>query len=172
MIKDSTRLVTPKNSVVTYSGNVIDLFKPDPTLILLEDIAHGLSNICRWNGATKSFYSVAEHSVAVARHVSLGEQLAALFHDAEEAYWGDITRPVKAMLPSKVIEAILNFRQVIFDKYGILPITEQINEADDKEIMWDYENLIKANKWEGWKPKEAKQRWLEAVNFYLKTAKL
>lgn len=70
--------------------------------VRMSDIMDGLSKICRYNGQIKRFYSVAEHSVLVSRYAELmGDEEAmipALFHDAHEAYSGDIPTPHKAMI--------------------------------------------------------------------------
>lgn len=71
---------------------------PQPGDVAVEDIAAHLSKICRYNGACKRFYSVAEHSVIVSRLVPAELALSALFHDAAEAYCQDIVRPVKRHL--------------------------------------------------------------------------
>ncbi len=60
------------------------------------DIAHHLSMICRWGGASSRFYSVAEHSVIVSLYVDPEYAREALLHDATEAYLGDIVRPLKS----------------------------------------------------------------------------
>jgi hypothetical protein len=84
----------------TYTGKRFDPLNPDPALIDIDDIAHALSNICRFGGHSSRFYSVAEHSVLVAealwdlRH-DADLALAGLLHDAAEAYLGDIPRPLK-----------------------------------------------------------------------------
>lgn len=87
------------------SGRRLDLLDPTPMDIEIEDIAHGLSFVARWNGQTigEHPYSVAEHSLLVAqiyarlapRHEPLWE-LAALLHDAPEYVIGDMISPVKA----------------------------------------------------------------------------
>ena len=86
------------SQIVTYSGLVFDPLDPDPTGVCIEDIAHSLSQQCRFTGHTKKFYSVAEHSV-LASEILPGEpvetRLAALLHDASEAYLSDIPRPLK-----------------------------------------------------------------------------
>ena len=162
---EATKLVMPQGHMVTVSGKLIDLFKPDPALITLEDIAHGLSNICRWNGHTKSFYSVAEHSFRVAKLVQPSKRLTALLHDAEEAYWGDVISPLKKLYPA-MTEAMVSFRQVIFDKFNVPAIDSEVCKADEDEMYWDYENQIQSFKHVGLHPIKAKQYWLKAVQMH------
>lgn len=86
------------------NGVYLDLAAPDPADISLEAIAHGLSHTCRFAGQTRRFYSVAEHAVLVAdRLAATGHdvltQLTGLHHDDSEAFIGDVTRPLKALLP-------------------------------------------------------------------------
>ena len=89
------------------SGRRLDLLDPSPLDVELEDIAHGLARVARWNGQTKGdhAFSVAQHSVlveAIAFHVNpaFGRQqrLAALLHDAPEYVVGDMISPFKAAL--------------------------------------------------------------------------
>jgi len=130
--------------MVTFSGIVFDLMNPDPDLIRLEDIAHGLAFNCRWNGATKRYYSIAEHSLRVSRRcVSPGMQLAGLLHDAEEAYWGDMIKPLKEIIrinSPEVLERMVDLRHLIFKKFNI-PYCDTSKEDWD-ELVWDFENLI------------------------------
>jgi len=83
--------------IQTANGRKFDLLSPKPEDVDVYDIAHALSNICRFQGHCKWFYSVAQHSVHVAELVSTPYKLDALLHDAGEAYYGDITRPQKAI---------------------------------------------------------------------------
>ncbi|MBA4032914.1 MAG: phosphohydrolase, partial [Planctomyces sp.] len=76
----------------TISGRRVDLNPPKAEQIDLYDIAHALSQICRFNGHTMRHYSVAEHQVLVARLLPPPLQLAGLFHDSPEAYLGDVVR--------------------------------------------------------------------------------
>lgn len=84
--------------VRTFSGLHVRPLALDPGPIDIMDIAHALSHQCRFNGHTRSFYSVAEHSVRVAELVPMCDRLAALLHDAAEAYLGDIVSPLKRRL--------------------------------------------------------------------------
>lgn len=86
--------------IQTYSGRQIDLARPIVADIQLEDIAHALANSCRFNGHCKTFYSVAQHAVEVAkylRHYGAHPkiQLWGLHHDDAEAYLGDMVQPLK-----------------------------------------------------------------------------
>ena len=87
------------------SGRRLDLLDPTPVDIEIEDIAHGLAFVARWNGQTRGdyAYSVAEHSLLVeaifarlSPRSSPAERLTALLHDAPEYVIGDMISPVKA----------------------------------------------------------------------------
>src|SRR5947209_9032610 len=89
------------------SGRRLDLLDPSPMDIEIEDIAHGLARVARWNGQTLGDhpFSVAQHSVVVEEilaHLSPGIspkwRLAALLHDAPEFVIGDMISPFKAAL--------------------------------------------------------------------------
>jgi len=85
--------------ILTQSGRRFDLFEPTAAMIEPSDIAHALSNICRFNGHTRAHYSVAQHSVLVSLAVPAEDALAGLLHDATEAYVGDMVRPLKQQMP-------------------------------------------------------------------------
>jgi len=89
------------------SGRRLDLLDPSPLDIEIDDIAHGLARVARWNGQTRGphAFSVAQHSVLVERFFTAGtagcspdEQLGALLHDAAEYVIGDMISPFKAVL--------------------------------------------------------------------------
>lgn len=89
--------------MTTQSGRKIDLNDVRAQDIALNDIAHALSRICRFNGHTSRFYSVACHSSGMARYAQEKKLptdvvLKCLLHDAQEAYYGDITTPVAQYL--------------------------------------------------------------------------
>ncbi len=84
--------------MLTYSGEFVDLANPKVSDIRLRDIAHALSNICRFHGQSEDFYSVAQHAVNCSLVVDERWALEALHHDDSEAYLNDIGRPLKGML--------------------------------------------------------------------------
>jgi 5'-deoxynucleotidase YfbR-like HD superfamily hydrolase len=96
---------------------------------MIEDVAHGLANTCRWAGQCERFYSVAEHSVLVSE-IAIGFELEALLHDAAEAFMGDIVRPLKQLLPGyKEIET--KVQEAILMRFGLrMPLPQEVKEAD------------------------------------------
>ena len=83
------------DEIVTYTGKIIKPLSPDPEKIDIVDIAHSLSNQCRFTGHTREFYSTAQHSVLVSEITDYDDALWGLLHDASEAYLSDIARPIK-----------------------------------------------------------------------------
>lgn len=105
-------------TIQTASGRYANLVAPLPHHINIGDIAHALSNICRFGGHTREFYSVAQHSVLVSRFVPPEHALPALLHDAPEAYVGDVILPLKRLLPDyRAIEA--SIWRVIASNFGL-----------------------------------------------------
>jgi len=126
------------------SGRRLDLLDPSPADIEIEDIAHGLARVARWNGQT-----IGDHAFSVAQHALLVEQivaalqpgasrrwfLAALLHDAPEYVIGDLISPFKAAvgLDYRAFEAKL--LQAIHLRFGLPPalpdpIASDIKQAD------------------------------------------
>lgn len=128
-----------ENWIQTYHGGSISLENPNPDDIQIEDIAHALSLICRFTGHVKQHYSVAEHCVLQATYAmnkTRDKNLAlwGLLHDAPEAYLGDVSTPLKSMLPHyKVLED--NMMDVIGRKYGLWSVDvngNKISKIDDE----------------------------------------
>jgi len=126
------------------SGRRLNLLEPSPLDIEIEDIAHGLSRVARWNGQTSGewAYSVAEHSVLVEtitcrlrKSVPPAWRLAALLHDAAEYVIGDLISPFKAAVGIDYKEFERNLQHAIHIRFGIpadLPETARslIKRAD------------------------------------------
>src|SRR4051794_35682278 len=99
MIYDE-RVLEPGPFIQTLSGRRVNPLDAAPEDIDPGDIARALSNLCRFGGHSKAFYSVAQHSVIVCdlleqRGATPDELMAALLHDAAEAYLGDLPHPLK-----------------------------------------------------------------------------
>lgn len=103
-----------------YSGKYVNVASLTEDDICLEDIAHSLAMTCRFNGNTKSFFSVLSHSILVSSIVENRFQLEALMHDAHEAYLFDIPSPYKKLPQFKELVELENSIQVMIDKkYGL-----------------------------------------------------
>ena len=136
--------------ITTYTHRHFDPTDPDPELILIEDIAHALSMLCRGNGHVSSFWSVGEHCIccakeAAGRGLSQKVILACLLHDASEAYLADITRPVKQFLPG-YLEIEKRLQDTIYEKFlGRVPTeTEQtaISSVDDTLLYYEFDHYM------------------------------
>lgn len=175
-------------SQVWYGGK-FHYLKPRPEEIRINDIAHALGMNCRFNGHVKSFYSVAQHSCLVADKVYDDSQnetwaMAALLHDAAEAYIPDMPRPIKGYLDGfhEIEDRIL---RVILEKYDLPDITDvernqdlvdSIKTHDNRSVITEKRDLLKPGgpKWEiqdqwspydekiiTWTPMQAKREFLE-----------
>jgi 5'-deoxynucleotidase YfbR-like HD superfamily hydrolase len=106
----------------TFTGRQFWPMDPRPEDVAIEDIAHHLSLLCRFGGACRCFYSVAQHSVLVSHACDPADALWGLLHDASEAYLVDVPRPIKKHLTGyREIEA--SVQRVICERFG-LPLEE------------------------------------------------
>jgi len=135
-------------TIQTVGGRYFDFADPDESMIDVCDIAHSLSNQCRFTGHPKTFYSVAEHSVWCSHIVPPDDAAAALLHDAAEAYCGDMSSPLKALLPEyKMIEK--RVEAVVMRRFGIaLPLPASVKTADN--LMLRLEQRFAMNSTDRW----------------------
>jgi hypothetical protein len=112
------------------SGRRLDLLDPSPLDIEIEDIAHGLARVARWNGQTLGPhpFSVAQHSLfveAIACHLRVGlppaTRLAILLHDAAEYVIGDMISPFKAVLGDSYKTTEARLLAAIMRRFGLPP---------------------------------------------------
>lgn len=156
--------------MITVSGIIVNLMNPDPSTILVEDIAHGLANNSRWNGHTQKYWSVAQHCCMMYDMAEKDERLNHLFHDAEEAYWGDMISPLKNVIREKypeIIERMTLLRRLIYTKFNIPLMTMTTMMNDYTCLEWEWENIVKESKYpllEHWLPERAKSEWLLRYN--------
>lgn len=127
----------------TNSGRVIDLTITDPAEITLEDIATGLSNVCRFNGQIKQFYSVAQHSLFVAELVPEKFKLQALLHDATEAYICDVPTPLKRELGEAYQKYERRIAAAIGKKFGVdlVNLHDVVKQADRIMLVTEHHAL-------------------------------
>jgi len=128
-------------TIMLQSGAWFDFGAPASSDFTIEDVAHGLANICRYAGQCRRFYSVAEHSILVS-DTAVGFELEALLHDAAEAFMGDITRPLKQMLPEyKKIEN--DVEAAILTKFGLTaPIPMGVKDADLRVLAAEQSQIM------------------------------
>lgn len=141
----------------TAAGRKFFPFDPTPDQVNIKTVAHHLACQGRWNGATQHrtysnriFYSVAEHSVYVARYIQfeLGRPdlaLEALLHDAPEAYVGDMIRPLKYAdefrEPFKAIED--RVEEAVCKAFGLQhPLPDEVKIADDAVCAAEWEQIV------------------------------
>ena len=137
------------------SGRRLDLLDPSPLDVEIEDIAHGLARVARWNGQTLGAhpYSVAEHSLLVEQifgiyrpKATIADRLTALLHDAPEYVIGDMISPFKAAIgiDYKAFEARLE--AAVHLRFGLPAVPDealkkQIKRADRASAFFEATQL-------------------------------
>ena len=135
--------------IETYTGKKFYPQNPNHADIDIMDVAHSLSNRCRFSGATYKFYSVAQHSVHICEFVPAEYKLEALLHDAAEAYFPDIPSPLKPFLPDLLLfEAKIH--KAVAARFSLeYPWPEIVIEID-REIVADEARCLLPSQGEGW----------------------
>lgn len=162
--------------IETASGKKFHFLNPKAEDVDIKDIAYALANQCRFNGHVP-FFSVAEHSVAVAARLPPALQLAGLLHDAAEAYLSDIPSPIKQFLPDYcAMEATV--QTAIYSKFNVALTAEEaamVKNADTDATRTEAHFLLES-KGKDWLPVffKAKEQWRprllsppEAVQMFL-----
>lgn len=160
----------------TATGRKFWPMDPRADEVFIEDIAHSLSLQCRYAGHCLRFYSVAEHSVLIARHLAAKHApevaLWGLLHDASEAYLVDVPRPVKPYLKGyKMAEA--RVMAAVTLRFELrLDMPPEVHEADERIIADELVNLVPMD-WHGryagqelgvrlryWSPEQAREEFM------------
>ncbi len=135
--------IIERSWVVTVSGSRFNILKPNPQDVKIEDIACALARQARFNGHTRFFYSVGQHS-CLGAEVSPTKEIALhmLFHDATEAYVGDLVSPVKALLPDfEIIESRIHL--AISEKFNLeYPLPKVVKQIDRRLLATEVRDLI------------------------------
>lgn len=150
--------------ITTHTGRRFDLANPDPRQVSIQDIAHHLAHISRFGGALDCFYSVAQHSVWVSHQVPASTALEALFHDAAEAYMGDMVSPLKAMLPQfksieKTVHASICKQLQLRNLYENMVLYDHIKRADKKALVFERMRFQTGYRSRGHNPDESVTMW-------------
>lgn len=115
------------------------------------DVAHALGYQCRYAGHVRRFYSVAEHCILMSLVMPTRElALAALLHDAAEAYVVDVPRPLKrhlygyAQIEDRVLGVVLQRFGLQFDRdeHGLLELPAEVKDADNRILLDERDQLM------------------------------
>ena len=163
----------------TYTGKMVDPLALQHEDVDIHDIAHHLANQCRFSGATRKFYSVAQHSVLCSKWVDKEHALVTLLHDASEAYLQDMARPLKMhpTLGQAYRGAETRAERVIAEVFGIpYPYPQEVKDADNTLLITEARDLMHGTeKWgtkydeltplekpiEPWSPLKSEKLFLE-----------
>jgi len=133
----------------TYSGRAFWPLDPRPEDVCIEDIAHQLAMVCRFGGAVRTFYSVAEHCVRVSLACDAADARWGLLHDASEAYAGDMVRPLKLLMPDyKAAET--RIQRAVCTRFGLSAHEpDSVKRADSQLLFTEARDLMAhpPNKW-------------------------
>ena len=164
----------------TFTGRQFWPMDPRPEDLDILDIAHALSLLCRFGGHCQRFYSVAEHSVHVARSLPRHLQLWGLLHDASEAYLVDVPRPVKPFLEgyadaerAVMLTIIQRYWLELGDAGNFMPTA--VKQADNRILVDErQQNMASGREWgslsglvplgvtlQYWAPGEAESQFLD-----------
>lgn len=110
------RIATVAPAILLSTGRYFDFRNPTP--LTITEVAHALSNICRFTGHCSKFYSVAQHSIHVSKLVPEQLALQGLLHDAVEAVMGDMSGPLKRLFP-EYRELEKRMEAVILNGFGL-----------------------------------------------------
>lgn len=133
--------------VQTASGKKVFPMNPKPEDIEIEDIAHALSNICRFGGHCQSFYSVSQHSVLVSKCCDPRDALIGLLHDSPESLLVDLPRPIKHAMRKLgntfFDDCEAKLMAAIAKRFGLPPeIPESVHAADLKLLVTEARDLM------------------------------
>jgi hypothetical protein len=133
--------------IMTQSGRMFFFEHPHPSSIVIEDIAHSLSQICRFTGHTRGHYSVAEHSIRVSwlAEQKYGRQFAreGLLHDSAEAYVSDLNGPLKRLVGEGYGKWEGIAEHAVGQKFGFcVPKSKEVKDCDGVLYLTEKRDLF------------------------------
>lgn len=132
-----------RTAILTASGFVFNLANPDATGLPVEDVARALAYEPRWRGATRVFYSVAEHCVMVSRIVPASLAWDGLWHDCIEFVSGDMPTPVKVYLGrDEVNRKLAPIEEALRREFGFRSDLTEVKEADLIAMATELRDLL------------------------------
>ncbi len=136
-------LCTPDRYFRTYTGKHVHALCPSPDEIDIEDIAHALSQMCRFLGHTDGFCTIAQHSVLVSELVPREDALWGLLHDASEAYLCDLPSPIKCDTEMSFYRAAENrLMLAICKRFGLQPqMPRSVIAADRLALATEFRDV-------------------------------
>ncbi|WP_319532842.1 phosphohydrolase [uncultured Cohaesibacter sp.] len=177
--------ISPENKrqgdwMQTASGRAFWPMDPRAEDVCIEDIAHALSNMCRFAGHCMTFYSVAQHSVMVASLLPSDLKLWGLLHDASEAYIVDVPRPLKPYLTGYKDAETAVMRAVV-SAFDLSPVEmpKEVKRIDNAILADEAAQLMSVApmQWtlpepptgiliEPWEPAQAYLEFMQAFHLY------
>jgi hypothetical protein len=139
-----------RTDIATFTGGYFDFVDLESNVFSIEDIAQGLSNVCRFGGQCPRFYSVAQHSALVYRLLrdvldvdSPTIFMQGLLHDGTEAFLGDMVTPLKRMLPAYG-DLERRLQHIIMAKFGLPPdLHPLVRKADLMALSIEKRELLR-----------------------------
>lgn len=140
-----------RTALETRNGRAIDYEKVRGHDLSISDIAASLSKLCRYNGHTNRFYSVAEHCLILAKYasenISAQAGLQMLLHDAAECYIGDYPLPMKRLI-KQVGEMEDKFDELVCLRFGLPhPFPAFVRELDSRIVLDEKAALYPSSRW-------------------------
>jgi uncharacterized protein len=129
------------DGIQLFSGAFFNYNDPGSSDVTIEDIAHALSNVCRFAGHVSHFYSVAQHAVNCSLIVPEEHAFSALMHDTAEAFTNDLPTPLKTAIPIfKELE--VSIETAMGKRFGFqYPLSPEVRLADLQMLKLEKEAL-------------------------------
>lgn len=139
-------LIQLAEGISLKSGVMFNYKNPGAVRVPIGDIAHALSNICRFSGHVRHFYSVAQHAVNCSYIVPSEFAFTALMHDTAEAFTNDLPTPLKTAIP-EIKDLEIRIETAMSQQFGFtFPLPEEIKLADLQMLKLEKEFLLPNNR--------------------------